>query len=116
MRTYASSQVKRKNVYRNSELQMFLLISGSLIGGPKHYFTVHQYGGVSIINILCETFQQIHVHCNSETVGHKDLKFGQIVYILVSYNIHFLGFFHWTVSNLFFVPCLLCNSENEELK
>ena len=27
---------------------------------------------------------------NSETVGHKDL------------NISFLGFFHWTVSNLFF--------------
>ena len=40
---------------------------------------------------------------NSETVGHKDLKLGQIVYILVFYNFHFLGFFHWTVSNLFFV-------------
>ena len=39
---------------------------------------------------------------NSETVGHKDLRFGQIVYILVFYNIHFLGFFHWTVSNVFF--------------
>ena len=39
---------------------------------------------------------------NSETVGHKDLRLGQIVYILVFYNIHFLGFFHWTVSNLFF--------------
>ena len=38
---------------------------------------------------------------NSETVGHKDLRLGQIVYILVFYNIHFLGFFHWTVSNLF---------------
>ena len=35
MRTYASAQVKRKNFYRNSELQMFLLISSSLIGGPK---------------------------------------------------------------------------------
>ena len=40
---------------------------------------------------------------NSETVGHKDLRRGQIVYILVFYNIHFLGFFHWTVSNLFLV-------------
>ena len=40
---------------------------------------------------------------NSETVGHKNLKLGQIVYILVFYNFHFLGFFHWTVSNLFFV-------------
>ena len=36
---------------------------------------------------------------NSETVGHKDLRLRQIVYMLVSYNIHFLGFFHWTVSN-----------------
>ena len=35
-------------------------------------------------------------------MGHKDLRLGQIVYILVFYNIHFLGFFHWTVSNLFF--------------
>ena len=39
---------------------------------------------------------------NSETVGHKDLRFGQIVYILVFYNIHFLDLFQWTVSNLFF--------------
>ena len=30
---------------------------------------------------------------NSETVSHKDLRRGQIVYILVFYNIHFLGFF-----------------------
>ena len=50
---------------------------------------------------------------NSETVGHKDLRFGQIVYILVFYNIHFLGFFHWTVSNLFF---LLRDSENDLLR
>ena len=34
---------------------------------------------------------------NSETVCHKDQK------ILVFYNISFLGFFHWTVFNLFFV-------------
>ena len=37
MHTYASSQVKRKSFYRKSELQMFLLISGGLIGGPKLY-------------------------------------------------------------------------------
>ena len=35
MRTYASSRVKRKSFYRKSELQMFLLISGGHIGGPK---------------------------------------------------------------------------------
>ena len=37
MRTYASSRVKRKSFYRKSELQMFLLISGSHIGAPKRY-------------------------------------------------------------------------------
>ena len=37
-----------------------------------------------------------------EAVVHKDLRFGQIVYILVFYNIHFLDLFQWTVSNLFF--------------
>ena len=35
-------------------------------------------------------------------MGHKDLRLGQIVQKLVFYNIHFRGFFHWTVSNLFF--------------
>ena len=42
---------------------------------------------------------------NSETVGHKDKILGHIVYILVFLTFHFLGFFHWTVSNLFFVTC-----------
>ena len=37
MCTYASSRVKRKGFYRKSELQMFLLISGGLIGAPKRY-------------------------------------------------------------------------------
>ena len=36
----------------------------------------------------------------SQTMVHKDLRLGKIVYTLVFYNIHFLGFFHWTVSNL----------------
>ena len=35
MHTYASSRVERKNFYRKSELQIFLLISGGHIGGPK---------------------------------------------------------------------------------
>ena len=37
MCTYASFPVKRKSFYRKSELQMFLLISGSHIGAPKRY-------------------------------------------------------------------------------
>ena len=33
--TYASSRLKRKSFYRESELQMFLLLSGGHSGGPK---------------------------------------------------------------------------------
>ena len=40
---------------------------------------------------------------NSETVGHEDLRLGQIIYILVFFKINFLGFFHWKDSNFFFV-------------
>ena len=68
-----------------SELQMFLLISGCHVASP--YKALQRAWNVSTNN--------------SETVGHKDLRCGQIVYILVFYNFHFLGFFHWTVSNLF---------------
>ena len=39
MRTYASSRVKKKNFYRKSELQMFLLTSGH-IGAPKRYTNI----------------------------------------------------------------------------
>ena len=42
-------------------------------------------------------------------MGHKGLRFGQIVYILVLFiTFHFLAF------PFFFVPCLLRDSENEE--
>ena len=38
MHTYTSSRVKSKSIYRKSELQMFLLISGGHTGGgPKLY-------------------------------------------------------------------------------
>ena len=37
MRTYGSSRVKTKIFYRKSELQMFLLISGSHTGAPIRY-------------------------------------------------------------------------------
>ena len=46
---------------------------------------------------------------NLETMGNKDPRLGQIVYILVFYNIHYLGFFHWTVSN----SSLLRDSEHD---
>ena len=76
------------------------LISGGHIGG--HFLSTN---GISIQS-------SIKVR---EAVVHKDLRFGQIVYILVFYNIHFLDLFQWTVSNLFIVPCLLRDSENEEI-
>ena len=104
MRTYASSPVKRKSFYRKSELQMFLLISGGHIGGLKRSTNM-----ASPYKAL-----QSCVNCSanySETVGHKDLRFGQIVYTLVFYNISiFLGFFHWTVSSFIFS---LRDSEND---
>ena len=39
MHTYASSRVKRKSIYRKSELQMFLLISGDHIGATVKRYT-----------------------------------------------------------------------------
>ena len=39
---------------------------------------------------------------NSETMGHKDLRLVQIVYILSFITLHFLSFFHRRVSNLIF--------------
>ena len=75
MRKYASSRVKRKSFYRKSELQMFLLISDGLIGvSTSPYWKVR------------ETFPQI---TQKLYVGHKDLRLGKIVYILVFYNISF---------------------------
>ena len=82
MRTYASSRVKRKSFYRKSELQMFFLFPAGIL--------VHQN---------CAPIWRLHTKLykgawnvsanNSETVGHKDLRLGKIVYILVFYNISF---------------------------
>ena len=82
MRTYASSRVKRKSFYRKSELQMFLLISGGHIGAPKRCTNMASpYKADKVAwNVSAN---------NSETVGHKDLRRGQIVYTLVFYNISF---------------------------
>ena len=74
MRTYASSRVKRKSFYRKSEHQMFLLIFGGHIG------RLHTKLYKGALNVSAN---------NSETVGHKDLRLGQIVYMLVFYNISF---------------------------
>ena len=81
MRTYASSWVKRKSFSKKSELHTKL------------------YNGAWNVSAN-----------NSETVGHKELRFGQIVYILVFFLASSTGRF----SIYFFVPCLLRDSENKE--
>ena len=78
LRTYASSRVKRKSFYRKSELQTFLLIFGGGIGTPKWRLHTKLYKGAWNVSAN-----------NSGTVGHKDLRLAQILYILVFYNISF---------------------------
>ena len=105
MRTYASSRVKRKSFYRKSELQMFLLISGGHIGAPKRCTNMASpYKGLQrCVNVSAN---------NSETVGHKDLRLGKIVYILVIYN----NSFSWLLPlDGFQFNLLLGDSENDLL-
>ena len=82
MRTYAISRVKRKSFYRNIEFQTFLLISGGHIGAPNRCTNMASpYKALQFAwNVSAN---------NSETAGHKDLRLGQIFYILVFYNISF---------------------------
>ena len=99
MRTYASSRVKRKSFYRKSKLQMFLLISGGHIGAPIWRLRTKLYKGAWNVSPN-----------NSETMGHKDLRLGQIFYILVFYNISF----SWLLSlDGFQFKFLLRDSEND---
>ena len=79
--TYASSRVKRKSFYRKSELQMFLFPAAILVhpnGTPTWRLHTKLYKGVWKVSAN-----------NSETVGHKDLRRGQIVHVLVFYNMSF---------------------------
>ena len=82
MCTYASSQVKRKSFYRNSELQIFCWFPAAIL--------VHQ-NGAPIWRLHTKLYKGAwNVSANnSETVCHKDLRLGQIVYKLVFYNISF---------------------------
>ena len=85
-RTYASCRVTRKSFYRKSELQMFCWFPAAILvdqnGTPIWHLNTKLYKGAWNISAN-----------NSESVGHKDLRLKQIVYVLV---------FYWTVSNLFF--------------
>ena len=82
MCTYASSQVKRKSFYRNSELQIFCWFPAAIL--------VHQ-NGAPIWRLHTKLYKGAwNVSANnSKTVGHKDLRLGKFVWILVFYNISF---------------------------
>ena len=105
MRTYASSRVKRESFYRKSKLQMFLLISGGHIGAPKRCTNMASHTKIykGAWNVSPN---------NSETTGHKDLRLGQIVYMLVFYNISFSWFLPLDSFQFNF---LLRDSENDLL-
>ena len=103
MRTYASSWVKRKSFYRNIEFQTFLLIYGGHIGAQNRCTNMASpYKALQFAwNVSAN---------NSETAGHKDLRLGQIFYILVFYNIAF----SWLLLlNGFQFIFLLRDSEND---
>ena len=51
---------------------------------------------------------------NSETVGYKDLRFGQIVYILVFFNISFSWLLPLDGFQFIFCPVFIANSGKEE--
>ena len=87
MRKYASSRVKRKSFYRKSELQMFLLISDGLIGvSTSPYWKVR------------ETFPQI----TQKLWATKTWDLAKLFIYYSFITFHFLGFFHLTVSNLYY--------------
>ena len=104
MRTYASSRVKRKGIYRKNELQTFLLISGGHIGPPKRYTNMaSRYKALQ----KCEkTFRQI----TKKLWVTKTWDLDKIVYVLVFYNI----LFSWLLllDGLQFI-FLLRDSEND---
>ena len=52
---------------------------------------------------------------NSETVSHKDLRLGQIVYILVFYNISFSWLRPLDGFWFLFLSCLLCDMKMKNL-
>ena len=95
---------KERAFFRKSELHMFLFISGGHICVPKLYTNM-----ASIM--VREMFRQITQKLWATKTWDLDKLF--IYQSFVTF--HFLGFFHWTVSNLFFVPCLLRDSENDLL-
>ena len=82
IRTYASSRVKKRAFIEKVNSWCFCWFATAML-------VDHQYG-VSYTK-LYKVAWNVSAN-NSETVGHKDLRLGQIVYILVFYNISFSWF------------------------
>ena len=82
MRTYSSSRVKKKAFIEKVNSRCFCWFPAAIL--------VHQ-NGTPIWRLHTKLYKAAwNVSANnSETVSHKDLKLGQIVYILVFYNISF---------------------------
>ena len=98
MRTYASSRVNRKSFYRKSELQMFLLISGGHIGGPKRSTNmVSPYKARS--TKLRETFRQITQKLWATKICHET--WTNCLYISLLQHFIFLAY----CLNLFLYRC-----------
>ena len=71
---------------------MILLISDGHIGAPKRYTNMASHAYKALQTCVSAN--------NSESVGHKDVEKLFMYYSFISFR--FIGFFHWTVSNLFF--------------
>ena len=101
MCTYASFRVKRKSFYKKVNSRGFCWFPAAILVdqtvGP--IWRLHTKLHKGAWNVSAN---------NSKTVGHKDLRLGKIVYILLFYNISF----SWLLP-LLCVPCLLRDSVNE---
>ena len=115
---YASSRGKRKSFSRKVNFRCFCWFPGAIL--------VHQ-NGAPIWRLHVKLYKDAwNVSANhSQTVGHKDLRLGQLVYILVVYNISFSwllpldGFqfiffvaWHWkrSISRYFFIYLYFSNN------
>ena len=99
IRTYAKSCVRRKSFYRKSELQMLMLSLIMISGG--HICVSKLYTNMASPYKVYNGAWNVSAN-NSETVGHIDLRLVKLFIYQSFVTLHFLGFFHWTVFNLFF--------------
>ena len=103
--SFHSAWHQHRNAASLKKNSLLLIFSSIAISSIRRYVYAHVFMPTKLYKGAWNVSAN-----NSETVGHKDLNLGQIAYILLFYKFHFLGFFHWTVFNLFF---MLRDSEND---